>query len=118
MMPNIDPRQLKSMMDKMGISSREIPATRVVIESRGGNIVIDNPQVVEISAQGSKSYQISGIIREEAGEEEKVEIRGDDVRVVMEQSGADEATARKALESTNGDIAAAILKIEEEEPVD
>ncbi|HUR62785.1 MAG TPA: nascent polypeptide-associated complex protein [Candidatus Thermoplasmatota archaeon] len=35
----------------------------------------------------------------------------EDVRMVMEQTGKDKATARKALESCDGDIAEAIVKL-------
>ena len=43
MMPNIDPRQMKAMMAKMGIKSTELPATKVTIESEGKSIVITSP---------------------------------------------------------------------------
>lgn len=111
MMPNIDPRQLKNMMAKMGIKSEEIEALRVVIEGRDANIIIENPQVVAIDAQGSRSFQISGEVREEQ-KSVAIEIKDEDVKLVMEQSGvADESAARKALEETGGDIAEAIIKL-------
>ena len=65
MMPNIDPRTMKNMMAKMGIKSTEIPASKVVIESDGKNIVITNPQVTMIEAQGTTSFQISGDVTEQ-----------------------------------------------------
>lgn len=113
-MPNIDPRQLKRMMESMGIKSSEIKAGRVVIEGEDRDIVIDNPQVTQINAQGNVSFQISGEIREVERIAAKVEIDEDDVRLVMERSGVnDEAKARAALEETGGDIAAAIMKLKE-----
>lgn len=40
-----------------------------------------------------------------------VQVPEEDVRMVMEQTGKDRATARKALESCDGDIAEAIVKL-------
>lgn len=113
-MPNLDPKQLKKMMDRMGIKSTEVDALRVVIEGRDLNIIIDNPQVIAIDAQGSRSFQISGDAREES-KEAAVEINDDDVKTVVEQTGVDEQAARAALEQSNGDIAAAILRLKEQQ---
>jgi nascent polypeptide-associated complex subunit alpha len=111
MLPNIDPRQLKSMMDKMGIRSQEIDAVRVVIEGKDKDIVIENPQVIAIDAQGARSFQISGDVQENE-KKVSIEIKDDDGKMVMDQSGVDDETlVRKTLEETNGDIAEAILKL-------
>ncbi len=113
MIPNIDPRQLKKVMDRMGIKSESIEASRVVIETRDKDIVIENPEVVSINAQGNTSFQISGEVTEV--DKAKVEIDDEDVKLVMEKSGtADSAAAREALEESNGNIAEAILKLKEE----
>ena len=114
MMPNVDPRQLKKLMDSMGIKSSEIKAGRVVIEGESADIVIENPQVTRIDAQGNVSFQISGEIKEVEKNAAKIEIDEDDVRLVMQQAGtSDENLARAALEETNGDIAEAILKLKQ-----
>lgn len=111
-MPNIDPRQMKRLMDSMGIKSTEIDAHRVVIEGAEKDIVIEDPQVTAIDAQGNRSFQISGSIREV--DKVKVEISEDDVKMVAEQSGtSDQEKARKALEEANGNIAEAILKLKQ-----
>ena len=39
MIPNIDPRQLKKVMDRMGIKSESIDASRVVIETADKDII-------------------------------------------------------------------------------
>ena len=115
MMPNVDPKQLKKMMDKMGIKSSEIDANRVIIESSEGDIIIEEPQVILIEAQGTKSFQISGNVSErEVKEVEKVEISEDDIKMVKEQSGVeDDRLIREALEETNGNIAEAILRLKD-----
>ncbi|MGI0141664.1 MAG: nascent polypeptide-associated complex protein [Candidatus Micrarchaeales archaeon] len=111
MMPNIDPKALKAMMDKMGIKSNEIPANRVIIEGSDKDIVIENPQVVGIEAQGTLSFQISGDVREQA-KNQLVEISEDDIKTVQEQTGIDDTDKiRSALAESNGDIAEAIIKL-------
>ncbi len=115
MMPNIDPKAMKKMMDRMGIKSGEIAAERVVIECSDRNIVIMNPSVMSIEMNGNTSFQISGSISEEAKEKEKIEISGEDVDMVKEKTGIDdEERIRAALEATNGDIAEAIIKLKGE----
>ncbi len=110
MMPNVDPRQLKRMMESMGIRSSEIEALRVVIEGKDRDIVIDNPQVMQIDAQGTRSFQINGDIKEV--DKVKTEINEDDIALVMEKSGVDDREkAREALEDANGDIAAALIAL-------
>jgi nascent polypeptide-associated complex subunit alpha len=114
MMPNVDPRQLKRMMESMGIRSTEIDAQRVIIEGTDMDIIIDSPQVTAIDAQGSRSFQVAGSIREVEKAKAKADISDDDVSMVAEQSGVkDPDRARKALEETGGDIAAAIIKLRE-----
>ncbi len=115
MMPNINPRDLKNMMDKMGIISSEIEANRVVIECPDKKIVIDAPQIMKIDAQGNTSFQISGTVSEEQNEAPKIEITEEDIDTVSRQSGSDHDIARAALEESNGDIAEAIIKLKKGE---
>ena len=102
----MDPRQMQKMMQQMGIKSEMVKATRVVIETEGGNIVVSEPQVMAIEMQGQKSFQVSGVVGEE-----KAGPSAEDVQLVREQTGAGEEAARKALEEEGGDLAAAILKL-------
>ncbi|HUB92837.1 MAG TPA: nascent polypeptide-associated complex protein [Candidatus Saccharimonadales bacterium] len=111
MMPNMDPRALKKMMDSMGMKTTEIDAERVIIECRDRRIVVDSPGVTMIEMQGNKTFQVGGIVSETAKEKAKVEITDDDVQMVRERTGASEDAARKALEETEGDIAEAIMKL-------
>lgn len=113
MMPNIDPRTLKSMMAKMGIKSSEVNAEKVVITCPDKEIVITEPQITMIEAQGTKSFQIAGIITENE-KQVNLEISEDDIKMVAESSGASESEAREALELSKGDIAKAILELKKE----
>lgn len=112
MMPNMDPRALKRMMDSMGMKTSEIDADRVIIEGKGKNIVIENPSVTMIEVQGNTSFQISGNVSE-SEKTVKIEITDDDIKTVMDQTGKDKDTVKKTLEETNGDIAEAIIKLKE-----
>jgi nascent polypeptide-associated complex subunit alpha len=112
MMPNMDPRALKRMMDSMGMKTSEIDAARVIIEGRDKNIIIENPSVTMIEVQGNTSFQISGSVSE-TEKSVKVEITDDDIKTVMDQTGKDKDSVMKALEETNGDIAEAIIKLKE-----
>jgi len=111
-MPNMDPRTMRNLMAKMGIKTTELPARRVVIECDDKNIIVEEPQITMIDAQGAISFQIAGRITE-AEHQISIEISDDDVKLVMEKSGKDQETARKALEESKGDIAEAILNLSE-----
>ena len=104
-----DPKQMAKMLKQMGINTKELEVRRVVFEMGDKKIIIDGPTVTEINMQGQKTYQIGG------GEtrEESV-VPEEDIKMVMDQTGKDRETVMKALEETNGDIAEAILKLQEE----
>jgi len=106
MFPGMNPKQMQRMMEQMGIKSQEIKAERVVIEREGGHIIINEPQVVEISMQGQRSFQITGRV------EEKQVVKEEDVKLVMEKTGVSKEKAELALAECKGDIAEAIMKLE------
>ena len=123
-MPKMDPKQMAKLMQQMGVRTEEIDAERVVIEKTGGGkLVIENPSVTLIDAKGQKSFQIAGEVREENAEskeneeelKEKEAEREDekDVDVVARQAGVSNAEAQEALIESAGDIAEAILALEE-----
>jgi len=104
----MDPRTMARMMDQMGIKTEELPAKRVIIEQEGSQIIIEEPQVTKVSMKGSASFQISGKISE------KTAISSDDIKMVCDSAKVDEAAARRALEECKGDIAEAILRLQQE----
>lgn len=103
----MDPKKMQAVMRQMGIKSEDIQASRVTIETSSGSIIIEEPQVVQITMQGQKSFQISGSVRKEE------KSSADDVKMVMEQAGCSEEDAKAALEKSNGDIAEAIVLLTE-----
>ncbi|MBU0586393.1 nascent polypeptide-associated complex protein [Candidatus Micrarchaeota archaeon] len=108
MIPNMNPKQMEKMMKQMGINSKEISAKRVVIEREGEKIIIDDPQITEITMQGKTSFQMHGIVRVETA------VNEDDVKMVMEQTTCTREQALEALKNSNGDIAQAIIELKKE----
>jgi len=107
MFGGLDPKKMQAMMKQLGIAQQEIDASKVIIEKTDGNkIIIEEPSVVKIKMQGQESFQISGESREESGEK----FSKDDIKTIMEKTGASEKEAIKALEKT-GDLAEAILEL-------
>ncbi|MBS7287453.1 MAG: hypothetical protein KIH01_01555 [Candidatus Freyarchaeota archaeon] len=97
------------MMKQMGV--KEVPAIQVTIKCADKEIIITNPQVVEMKVAGQRVYQVSGAIEEKAAEVEKrqLEIPEADVMLVAQQASVTLEEARKALIETEGDLAKAIL---------
>lgn len=111
MMP-MNPKQLKKLMKQLDMRQLD-NVVEVIIRLEDREIIIKNPTVTVIKAMGEKIYQIAG------GEEEeklKLVISEEDIKLVMEQTGVDYETAKKALEEANGDLAEAILKLTEGSP--
>lgn len=106
-MPGMDPRQMEKVMRQMGLKTKQIASERVIIETSEGNILITKPEITEIDMHGQKSYQISGTVSFEEG------IKQEDITLIMEQAGCTEAAAREALLAAKGDIAEAILLLQE-----
>ncbi len=111
-MMGMNPRQMKKLMRQMGIRMEELDGVKeVIIRLENREIILRDPVVTVITAQGEKSYQIV------PGSEEVrpvVNISEEDIRLVMEQAGVDYDTARKALIEARGDLAEAILRLTEE----
>ncbi|RLG18869.1 hypothetical protein DRN75_00630 [Nanoarchaeota archaeon] len=96
----INPSQLKKLA-KM-LNTKEMDVKKVIFAMRDGSRkVIDNPSVSSVDLMGQRMYQVIGDLKDEVSDE--------DIQLVMEKSGCDEETARKALLEAKGDIARAIL---------
>lgn len=117
-----NPKQMKAMLQRMGIKMEEIEASEVIIKRTDGkNLRITNPEVSKIIMQGNVLFNVAGKVEEIAGQEipveainqedEKVDITDDDINLVMAQTGCNYETAKKVLEENEGDIASAILKV-------
>ena len=110
-MGGMDPRQLNMMMKKLGIDVTDVPDVQeVVVRTPGRDYVFTKATVSVMRAQGVETWQISGL-PELRDHDVKLAVSEDDVKMVMEKTGCDEATARAALEASGGDLAEAILKL-------
>jgi nascent polypeptide-associated complex subunit alpha len=128
----LNPRKMKQMMEQMGIDIEDIDAEEVVIRTADEELVFDDAEVQLMNAQGQQTYQVVGSpeSRErgagggstaggDTGEGEVDDggsdadgIPADDVDLVATRTGASEADAREALEATDGDLAAAVERLE------
>jgi nascent polypeptide-associated complex subunit alpha len=121
----MNPRKMKQMMKQMGIDLEELDVEEVVIRTEDTELVFDDAQVTVMDAQGERTYQVVGDPEErprggDAGAVEAGDADADgdggipesDVGIVAQRAGVSEADARAALEAEDGDLAAAIARLE------
>ena len=126
----MSPKQMARMMKKMGIEQKDLEGVKeVIIRFADKEWVISNPQVTAVKQAGAETYQVGGSkteralsgtatasstdteIVEEAPPAPEIEIPMEDAALVAGQTGVDIDTAKQALKETEGDLAAAILKL-------
>jgi nascent polypeptide-associated complex subunit alpha len=129
----MNPRKMKQMMEQMGIDVTEMDAEEVVIRTGDEDLVFDGPKVTRMDAQGQQTYQIVGEPeRREAGDGTALPDEGgadaseaggtdesgegaipdEDVELVAQRAGVGKSEAREALDAADGDLAAAIARLE------
>jgi nascent polypeptide-associated complex subunit alpha len=141
MMPGLggmDPRQMAMMMRKMGIQVEEIDdVTEVLVRTKKRDYRFRKASVSVMKAQGTETWQVVGKAEViEHGDATSstagiptsmppsnapaatpqpsnvpLSIPEEDVRLVMEQAGCDQKTARRTLEATGGDLAEALVRL-------
>ncbi|KYC46616.1 MAG: Nascent polypeptide-associated complex protein [Candidatus Methanofastidiosum methylothiophilum] len=111
MYPKMDQRKMQKMMKQMGVSTKDIPAEKVIIFTKDKKLIFENPQVTETTMMGQKTYQLAGNYREELKEVE-ITINDDDIELVVAQTGVDKEKAKNLLVKNKGDIAATILELQ------
>jgi nascent polypeptide-associated complex subunit alpha len=126
----LNPSKMKQMMEQMGIDIEEIDAEEVVIRTAEEELVFSDAEVQRMDAQGQQTYQVvgspgtrergagsggggdgSGTPETEAGEDDEG-VPQADVELVAGRTGASEERAREAIEATDGDLAAAVERLE------
>lgn len=98
-------------MQRMGIQQQEVEALEVIIRCHDKDIVIPNPQVAKVNMMGQESWQITGTAEERQRSAEP-DIKEEDIRTVMDQTGASHDDAFKAIKASKGDLAGAILSLQ------
>lgn len=114
MIPGMNPRQMQKAMKRMGIQQEDLPAVEVIIKLSDRQLVFSQPAVAKVNMMGQETYQVVGT-PEELPLETTPEINEDDIQTVVDQTGVSEEKAKEALEEAEGDIAAAILALKEED---
>lgn len=116
MMPGMNKKQMKQMerqMKKMGMKMEELQGVQeVIIRFEDKELIIDNPSVSLMNVMGQETYQVDGKAREVELEYE-IEIPDEDVEMVANSAGVSQDKAREALEECKGDLAEAIMKLNE-----
>ena len=112
MIPGMNPRKMAKMMKRMGIQQVEIPATEVVIKTPEKELVILDPQVSKVNMMGQETIQVVGEIHER---ERSVDMgfSEEDVKTVMDQANVPKEEAEKALKEAKGDLARAIMDLQD-----
>ncbi|ERG94560.1 nascent polypeptide-associated complex protein [Haloquadratum walsbyi] len=124
----MNPRKMKQMMKQMGIDVTELDVEEVRIQMAEEDLVFDDAQVTRMDAQGQQTYQIVGEPETQEHTDTQQQITDDtggdtsgddtggipeaDIEIVAERAGVNTDDARAALESTDGDLAAAIAQLE------
>ncbi|MHA1169824.1 MAG: nascent polypeptide-associated complex protein [Candidatus Hodarchaeales archaeon] len=120
----LSPKQISRMMKKMGIQQTDLEGVKeVIIRFEDKEWLILDASVGIVKQAGSESYQVSGTkterrltttgVSEEtiAPVQNEIEIPIEDAALVAGQTGVDIEVAKEALKQTDGDLAAAILKL-------
>lgn len=116
MIPGMNPKQMKKMerqMKKMGMKMEEFENVQeVIIRFEDKELIISNPEVSAMNVMGQETYQVSGTAREVEIEQELV-IPDEDIEMVANQAGVSSTEAEAALMECEGDLAEAILKLQQ-----
>jgi nascent polypeptide-associated complex subunit alpha len=124
----MNPRKMKQMMNQMGIDLTEIDANEVIIRTDDEEYVFEDAEVQKMDAQGQATYQVVGepdvrprdadaieagdASAEEDSDEKEAAIPESDIEIVAGRTGVTSEEAREALEATDGDLAAAVERLE------
>ena len=115
MRKRMNPRNAKRMMQRMGMNMGEMPDVQeVIFRTSDKEIVVENAQVAVLDMQGQKIFQVTGDVNERAleSQEAKVTIPEEDAQLVADQTGKSIEDAKRALETSDGDLAKAILLLQ------
>ncbi len=102
-------RQMRRMLDKMGLDMKEVSNVQeVIIKTDKKEIIIAKPAVTEMKGKDNSIFQVVAESYEEK-ELEKPIFSDEDIMLVSQQGGVSKEEATNALTEANGDLARAIL---------
>jgi len=111
---NMNSRQMRQAMKRMGINQESMEAREVIIRFDDKEIIIENPEVAKVNMMGQETFQISGEIIERPIDAIP-DIQEEDVQTVIDQTGVNKEEAITAIEQAKGDLAEAILTLQQTE---
>ncbi len=118
-------RSMERQMRRMGVDFQQLDGvTEVLIRLQDKEIVLTEPQVLMMQAQGDNIYQIVGASEERAitsstevtDRATKTAVQTfteEDVQLVASQANVSEDEARAALKASEGNLAKAIIALTE-----
>ena len=126
LMRRLSSRELKRIMGKFGVNTKEVEDVKeVILKTSTKEIIIQDPMVTLLEVQGQKIFQIFGEkVEEKTLSEELKPLEGDekisdeDVLLVAQQANVDFEEAKAALKECKGDLAQAILMLTSRKKVD
>ena len=102
-------RNMRRMMDKMGLDMSELPNVQeVIIKTDKKEIIIAKPSVTEMKAKENTIFQVIADGYEEKEREVPV-FSDEDSELVCQQASVSKEQAIDALTEAKGDLARAIL---------
>lgn len=108
MFTGLNPREMQKAMKRLGIKQEEIDAELVIIKTADKDLVIKNPHVSKVNMMGRETIQVVG----DVSEIKKSNVKEDDIAIVVEQTDCSKEEALAALEESGGNLAEAILKLQ------
>ncbi|MBI5146166.1 MAG: transcription factor [Thaumarchaeota archaeon] len=102
-------REMRRMMDKMGLDMKELSNVQeVIIKTDKKEIIISKPSVTEMKAKDNSIFQVIATSYEEKELEVPI-FSEEDIMLVCQQANVSPEAATNALIETKGDLARAIL---------
>ena len=94
---------LKKLMKQM--KTEELEVEEVIFKMGDRKFIFKNPMVIKTEVLGKTAFQILGDYTEE------INIREEDIELVMEKTGKSYEECKQMLKECKGDIAEAILRL-------
>lgn len=116
-MRRFNPREMRRMMDRIGVNTKEMPDVKeVIFRTSTKDLIVQNPSVTSVEIQGQQIFQVvgEGITEREISEKAEPEkakpaISEEDILLVAQQANVSMEEAKATLEGVEGNLAQAIL---------
>lgn len=102
-------REMRRMLDRMGLDMKELNNVQeVIIKTDKKEIIINKPAVTEMKSKDNSIFQIIASSYEEKELEVPI-FSEEDIMLICQQTNVTSDVAANALKETGGDLARAIL---------